>query len=84
MTPREERGMVIAAVCRLNRDEKGQWLVPSQSGAEKIYRVNLEAKRRDTKRVRLTRNPCRLGSCVAKSMRGFRVIISHLPFFLQS
>jgi transposase len=44
MTPREERGLVIAAICRLNRDANGVWLVPSQSGAEKIYRVNLEAK----------------------------------------
>lgn len=45
MTPREERGLVIAAICKLNRTEDGTWLVPSQSGAEKIYRVNLEAKK---------------------------------------
>src|SRR5258708_30911163 len=44
MTPREERGMVIAALCRLNRTSDGTWLVPSQSGTEKIYHVNLEAK----------------------------------------
>jgi hypothetical protein len=44
MTPREERGMVIAALCRLNRTNDGVWLVPSQSSAETIYRVNVEAK----------------------------------------
>src|SRR5437763_650945 len=44
MTPREERGLVIAATCRLNRANDGVWLVPSQSQAETIYRVNLETK----------------------------------------
>jgi transposase len=38
MTPREERGLIIAAVCKLNRTPSG-WLVPSQSG-ERIYTVN--------------------------------------------
>jgi transposase len=44
MTPREERGLVIAAICKLNRTDDGTWLVPSQSGAERIYQVSLEAK----------------------------------------
>src|SRR5437016_11766520 len=46
MNAREERGLVIAAMCRLNRANDGAWLVPSQSAnAEKsYYRVNLEAK----------------------------------------
>jgi len=39
MTPREERGLVIAAVCKLKNTGAG-WLVPSQSGAERIYRVD--------------------------------------------
>jgi transposase len=39
MNAREERGLVIAAVCKLNNTGNG-WLVPSQSGAEKIYRVD--------------------------------------------
>src|SRR5262245_37765123 len=39
MNPREERGLVIAAVCKLNRAD-GAWLVPSQSGGERIYRVD--------------------------------------------
>jgi hypothetical protein len=38
MNAREERGIVIAALCKLNHDEKG-WLVPSQSCA-KIYQVS--------------------------------------------
>jgi transposase len=38
MNEREQRGLVIAALCKLNKTEKG-WLVPSQSG-EKIYNVN--------------------------------------------
>ena len=45
MTPREERGLIIAAICKLNRTENGEWLVPSQSGNERIYRVNLETKK---------------------------------------
>ncbi|HEX3149725.1 MAG TPA: transposase [Gemmataceae bacterium] len=39
MNPREQRGLVIAALCKLNHD-KETWIVPSQSGAEKLYRVN--------------------------------------------
>jgi Transposase DDE domain/SWIM zinc finger len=48
MNPREERGLIIAATCRLNRLPDGTWLVPSQSkksgNADSMYRVNLEAK----------------------------------------
>lgn len=44
MDAREQRGLIIAAMCKLNRTDDGTWLVPSQSGAEKIYRVNMEAK----------------------------------------
>src|SRR5579863_3838036 len=45
MTPREERGLVIAATCRLNRMDDGTWLVPSQSNPEKsYYRVNIAKK----------------------------------------
>ena len=40
MNAREERGLVIAALCKLNKTADG-WLVPSQSG-ERIYRVNVE------------------------------------------
>ena len=41
MDAREQRGIIIAALCKLNRTKEG-WLVPSQSGAERIYRVSAE------------------------------------------
>lgn len=46
MTPREERGLIIAATCRLNRLDDGTWLVPSQStkNGATTYRVNLDKK----------------------------------------
>lgn len=46
MNAREERGLVIAATCRLNRLNDGTYLVPSQSKAGEVaaYRVNLDAK----------------------------------------
>lgn len=39
MNAREERGLVIAAVCKLNKTEHG-WLVPSQSAGDTIYTVD--------------------------------------------
>lgn len=42
MNAREERGLVIAALCRL-RHEKGVWVVPSQTG-ERTYRVSVPAQ----------------------------------------
>ena len=46
MDAREERGLIIAATCRLNRMSDGTWLVPSQTKAGEVaaYRVNLDAK----------------------------------------
>lgn len=44
MDAREQRGLIIAATCRLNRLDDGTWNVPSQSHAETIYQVNLETK----------------------------------------
>jgi len=41
MTPREERGLVIAALCKLNF-QNGVWVVPSQTATEKKYVVNLK------------------------------------------
>jgi hypothetical protein len=38
MNAREERGLVIAALCKL-KNEGGTWIVPSQSSTE-MYRVN--------------------------------------------
>src|SRR3954464_8297631 len=42
MDARESRGLVIAAMCKLNKTPDG-WLVPSQSG-ERIYTVNLQTQ----------------------------------------
>ena len=39
MDARKERGIVIAAMYKLNRSAEG-WLVPSQTGTERIYRVD--------------------------------------------
>jgi len=45
MDAREQRGLIIAATCRLNRQDDGTWLVPSQTNRQAVvYRVNLEAK----------------------------------------
>ena len=45
MTPREERGLIIAATCRLNRKPDGNWLVPSQTSKQTVaYTVNLKTK----------------------------------------
>jgi hypothetical protein len=43
MDARQQRGLVIAALCKLNKTD-GEWLVPSQSGGERIYRVNPSAQ----------------------------------------
>ena len=39
MNSREERGIVIAALCKLTQQD-GQWIVPSQSGGDKKYVVD--------------------------------------------
>src|SRR5437016_2443169 len=45
MTPREERGLIIAATNRLHRNNDGTWRVPSQTNREAVfYTVNLETK----------------------------------------
>jgi hypothetical protein len=40
---RQERGLVIAAVCKLKRTKDG-WLVPSQTSTDRIYEVSLTAQ----------------------------------------
>ena len=45
MDPRQERGLIIAATCRLHRNDDGTWLVPSQTNRQALaYIVNLQAK----------------------------------------
>jgi transposase len=43
MDAREQRGLVIAALCKLKK-QGDEWLVPSQSDVERVYRVNLTTK----------------------------------------
>lgn len=45
--PREQRGIIIAAMCRLDR-KGGQWIVPSQSEPDKKYTVTLDGEGRCT------------------------------------
>ena len=42
MNPREQRGVIIAAMCKLTA-KNGEWIVPSQSATDKKYVVNLVA-----------------------------------------
>src|SRR5215213_9623180 len=42
MNPREERGVVIAALCKLTQVD-GRWVVPSQSAGDKRYVVDARA-----------------------------------------
>jgi hypothetical protein len=45
MDAREQRGLIIAATCRLHRNDDGTWSVPSQTSRDVVaYRVNLETK----------------------------------------
>jgi len=39
MDPREQRGLMIAALCKITKKD-GQWVVPSQTGTGTTYRVN--------------------------------------------
>src|SRR5262249_15141846 len=43
MEAREQRGLIIAAMCRLKKTAEG-WLVPSQTGTDRIYTVNIKAQ----------------------------------------
>lgn len=42
MNPREQRGVVIAALCKL-APNNGQWVVPSQTVSDRRYSVNVQA-----------------------------------------
>jgi transposase len=40
MNPRQQRGLTIAALCRLTRQDDGTWVVPSQTVEGRKYQVN--------------------------------------------
>jgi hypothetical protein len=42
MNPREQRGVIIAALCKLTAKD-GQWVVPSQTASDKRYMVDVKA-----------------------------------------
>lgn len=66
MDPREQRAIVIAAMCRIDR--KGDtWFVPSQSAAEKRYTVNPNAGTCDC--------PDHEAGFVCKHARAVRIVI---------
>ncbi len=45
MDARQQRGVLIAATCRLHRNDDGTWLVPSQTNAAAVgYVVDLDSK----------------------------------------
>src|ERR1051326_600322 len=41
LDPRDQRALMIAAVCRIDR-QGGHWVVPSQSGSGKKYEVSMD------------------------------------------
>src|SRR4029077_9119494 len=45
MHAREQRGLAIAAVCRLSRKDDGTWIVPSQTAEGKKYEVDPAEKK---------------------------------------
>jgi len=45
MNAREQRGLAIAAVCRLSRKDDGTWIVPSQTAEGKKYEVDPAEKK---------------------------------------
>jgi transposase len=44
MDAREQRGLIIAATCKLKQSTDGTWVVPSQSNTDKLYTVDLNKK----------------------------------------
>jgi transposase len=44
MDAREQRGLIIAATCKLKQVNNGTWIVPSQSNTDKLYQVDLHKK----------------------------------------
>src|SRR5947209_4922090 len=42
ITEREQRGLAIAALCRLQKNRDGVWVVPSQSSAKEKYQVRID------------------------------------------
>ena len=59
MTPREERGMVIAATCKIEKKAMGVYLVPSQTRPSARYYVEPMSPRCDCKDFEERGEPCK-------------------------
>jgi transposase len=68
MDPREQRGIIIAAMCRIDR-QNGAWLVPSQTAAERKYTVSLDGN------GTCTCLDCTEGGFVCKHIRAVRITL---------
>ncbi len=42
MDPRQQRGLMIAALCKVTQKKSGHWAVPTQSGSGGNYWVRLD------------------------------------------
>jgi transposase len=45
MDAREQRGLIIAATCKVKQSTDGTWVVPSQSNTNQLYHVNMQTKK---------------------------------------
>jgi hypothetical protein len=45
MDAREQRGLIIAATCKLKQTSDGTWVVPSQTNTDKLYQVDMKTKK---------------------------------------
>jgi transposase len=68
MDPREQRGIIIAAMCRIDR-QNGAWIVPSQSAPERKYTVKLEGN------GYCTCPDCAEGGFTCKHIRAVRITL---------
>src|ERR1700674_4868573 len=68
MDAREQRAIIIAAMCRIDR-QNGAWLVPSQTATERKYTVNLEGN------GTCTCLDCTEGGFVCKHIRAVRITL---------
>jgi transposase len=67
MEPREQRAIVIAAMCRITHKD-GKWYVPSQSGLDKKYEV-------DPVTEKCNCPDCTEGGFVCKHVRAVKIVI---------
>jgi transposase len=67
MEPREQRAIIIAAMCRIDH-KNGKWYVPSQTSGDKKYEVDPVAEK-------CTCPDCTEGGFVCKHVRAVKIVI---------